>query len=554
VNLGDIANVNKAQLIGFIQGKAWAIQPEVLESMQRVLAHCEGDIVNLAQLRAALPSGGMDVAGKKAYRVEDGKAIIPVVGPLDKRASFWHMIFGGESTERIQKVIAEALSDPAVSGLVLNIDSPGGSVDGTKELSDFIYASRGRKPIVAYVDGDALSAAYWIASAADKIIAPETARAGSIGVWMSHMDVSKLYEDQGVKKTYVYAGKYKVAGHEAAPLSSEDKEYLQGFVDKYYTLFVEDVARNRGVGVKKVLKDMAEGRIFIGSDALDAGLIDKLGDFNVALKRSGKMSGRADGKSLREVISAWGSAHGAKTGKEDSDEVKSGLRSRREEMELSTEWDEAAYLAEAKEVFGQDFDAHFQNWYFIRKSNKQTVKEGNVMDLNEFKTTYPELYQAAKQEGVEAFKASEEYSGLVAVSNSLNLKVSELEASNKDLEKKNALAEERLVSAAADREMDHILASSSLPDRLHGKVKKQVDFRGFVKEDEKFEEGSESFKAFSTAFEAEVKDWEKDISGGNASSLGTGAGKGDATGDDALIEYGQKVAREVMGKIRSDAK
>lgn len=483
MNLGEIANVSKTQVVDFINGRAWAIYPEVLGSIQRALLKCEGDIVNMGALRAAIPDGDMG-KGKKDYKVEGGKAIIPVVGPLDKRPSIWHLFFGGDSTENIQRKIASALADSSVSGIVLNIDSPGGSVDGTKELSDFIYASRGKKPIVAYVDGNALSAAYWIASAADKIVAPETARAGSIGVWMAHHDASGMYENMGVKKTYIYAGKYKVAGHEAAPLSPEDKEYLQGFPDKYYSIFVEDVARNRGVSTKKVLNDMADGKIFIGTDALEAGLVDKIGTMKDAMRRASRASMRTENS------------------------IKSG---------------------------------------------------GNAMTLEEFKSEYPELYQAARKEGADAFKSGAEHSGLADENKTLKEKVGALEtevgtlkASNKELEKKAALVEEKLSSAAADTEMNRILAESSIPERLHGKVKKQVDYKGFVKDGEKFEAGSESFKSFSEAFKAEVEDWEKDIPG--SSSVGTGKGKETASeGSSDLEDYGREVARRYAGSIRSDA-
>ncbi|MBI5234464.1 MAG: signal peptide peptidase SppA [Deltaproteobacteria bacterium] len=625
MNLADTANVNSGKVIDFIHGQAWAIVPSALESIQRVLLQCEGDVVSLSRLRASmpLPQHSPDNSSQRGYSVEGGNAIIPIIGPLEKRSSFWQMIFGGSSTQHIKNTIEMALADPSVQGLVLNIDSPGGVVDGVKELVDFIYESRGQKPIVAYVDGSALSAAYWIASAADKIIAPETTNVGSIGVWTSHIDASKLHENLGLKKTYLYAGKYKVAGNEAAPLSGEDRDYLQGFVHKYYTIFVEDVARNRGVGIKKVMRDMADGKIFIGSDALDAGLIDKLGNYKIALKMAGRQASSArsesdfrafshtntfadnepvwggvdktrlprmahaeqgklnekstwgfphhwvrGGKTLDNngvytdgemflhkggLSAAWGAANGARSGKQASDAVKSHLRAHRTAAGMNSEWSEPGFLAEVTESF--EGKAYFKDWYIVRKSHKQqTKKEEKIMDLKELKETYPELYQAAKQEGVDECKAGDVFVGLVAAVKASESRISALESSNRTLEKQATLAHEKLVGATADHEMNRILVSSSVPERLHPKVKKQVDYRSFVEDGDGFAAGSESFKAFSAAFTAEVADWEKDMSSKGVAGLGVGAGKTDGNTDDEqtrLVEYGKKVAKDYVGNSKT---
>jgi len=588
MNLGSMATVQKTQLLHLVEGRAWAILPSVLEGIQRALISTTSDLVSLASVKAALPADIAEGSSKRPYRVEDGKAIVQIVGPLEKRMSFMQWLYGGESTENIIGNIEAALADKSVDSIVLNIDSPGGSVDGTKELADYIYEARGKKHITAYVDGNALSAAYWIASAADRIIAPDTARVGSIGVYMAHMDASKFYEAYGVKKTYIYAGKYKVVGNEAGPLSESDKEYLQASVDKFYSLFVGDVARNRGVSTKKVISDMAEGRIFIGKDALEAGLIDKIGGFRSSLmKRGPKGSSRADGDlvvsvaaqdltpgSATAVIAAvssadnkvsaqdtldkkilstvWGQAHGAKTGKDFSASLKSHLKTRREALSMNAEWDEQEWIAESKELYGATFEATYKNWHFVRKTTSVINKEEKIMDLQELKASYPDYVQAIKTEAVDSFKASSEYVSLHASAAALTTKVAGLEASNRENEKRAALAEEKFLGVAAEREQDRILSASSLPDRLFGKVKKQVDYRGFVKDGDKFEANSDSFKAFSAAFEAEVKDWEKDVSGTGV-VVGQGAAK-DAVSGDAQVAYAQGVAREISGRIKSDRK
>jgi signal peptide peptidase SppA len=142
---------------------------------------------------------------------------------------------------------------------------------------------RGKKPIMAYADGQMTSAAYLIGSAADKVYASKTARVGSIGVIMAHYDYSKAQEMRGVKKTYLYSGKYKAMGHDSEPLSDEAKAYLQGHLDDYYTMFVDMVAQQRGVDSKTVLEKMADGKIFIGKKAIEPGLIDGISTYKGAL-------------------------------------------------------------------------------------------------------------------------------------------------------------------------------------------------------------------------------------------------------------------------------
>jgi ClpP class serine protease len=129
--------------------------------------------------------------------------------------------------------------------------------------------------VVALIDGLGASAAYWLASQADGIyIADETTWVGSIGVVTAHTDLSKANEMSGRKVTEITAGKYKRIASSHSPLSAEGQMTLQDQVDQVYSVFVDAVAAGRGVSVDAVLADMADGRIFIGQKAVDAGLVD----------------------------------------------------------------------------------------------------------------------------------------------------------------------------------------------------------------------------------------------------------------------------------------
>lgn len=252
----------------------WAIRPEMLQTMLDIYErHERGEVADKAAIEAAIGKPLNNERGD--YTIEQGVAVIDVLGVLSKRMDLFTEISGGASTQRIQKEFNSALGDSGVHSIILAVDSPGGSVDGIQPLVDDIFAARGDKQIVALIDGVGASGAYWIASAADQVfITDKTAHVGSIGVVLAHKDVSKAESMRGVKTTEITAGKYKRIASNYAPLTGEGRDSLQEMVDHLYSVFVNDVARNRGVSAQAVIRDMADGKLFIGQQAIDAGLVD----------------------------------------------------------------------------------------------------------------------------------------------------------------------------------------------------------------------------------------------------------------------------------------
>ncbi len=209
---------------------------------------------------------------KSNITIEDSIAVISVTGDLQKNLSYWR---GDCSYTQIREGIETALADSTVKAICLKIDSPGGTVDGCKELCDFIHASTKEKNFYTYADGMMCSAAYWIGSASKEIAAPILANIGSIGVRTMHIDRTKEAENHGVKVTYLTAGEYKAAGAPFKKLDSKSKNYMQERLDAIYSIFVDGVARNRGVSTEEALK-MADGKVFIGKVAEEIGLIDRI--------------------------------------------------------------------------------------------------------------------------------------------------------------------------------------------------------------------------------------------------------------------------------------
>ena len=283
----------------FCRGQMWAIHPYAFEEMYRRLV-AENAAGGLTRYAVDLQRKQVE---KDFYDLQGATAIIPISGPLMKRDSFSLFFFGGTSYAYVQAAVKEALADDEVESILLRIDSPGGVVNGLEETVDLIFNSRGQKPIVAYADGMMASAAYEIGSAAGEVVAGPTAMVGSIGVLMVHEDWSKYNEMAGIDVTYLTAGKYKALGNPDEPLSDLARDTFQAELDYLYTIFVGTVARNRDAEESTVLTDMADGRIFIGQQAADAGLVDRIGNISMAIERAGRL---AAGGQLQYLLKTGG--------------------------------------------------------------------------------------------------------------------------------------------------------------------------------------------------------------------------------------------------------
>ena len=255
----------------------WAIAPDRLTEIQAIYAaHLRGEAVDIEAVEARI--GRQLQNPPQGYQVQDGAALIPLRGVMAPRMNLMSQVSGGTSTELFARDVQAALSDPDVKSIVLLVDSPGGSVGGTQAAAAAVMAARGVKPIATYSDGTMASAAYWVGSAADRVyISSGVDQVGSIGVVASHVDVSQREAQLGMKTTEIVAGRYKRIASQYGPLTESGRQSIQDQVDYLYSLFVGDVAAQRGVSPDKVLADMADGRVFIGQQAIDAGLVDGIG-------------------------------------------------------------------------------------------------------------------------------------------------------------------------------------------------------------------------------------------------------------------------------------
>ncbi|WP_264707639.1 S49 family peptidase [Wolbachia endosymbiont (group A) of Acrocera orbiculus] len=201
-------------------------------------------------------------------------AIIPIHGILTKKPGAFDDMLGMTSYEKIREEIEKALIDEEVETIILDIDSPGGEVNGLFDLADFIYEARTKKRIVAIANDDAYSAAYAIASSAEKVLVTRTSGVGSIGVIASHIDQSGFDEKQGIKYTTVFAGNRKNDLNPHEPITSESVESLQEEVDRLYEMFVQLIARNRNLSTERIKS--TEAGLYFGEKAIEIGLADEV--------------------------------------------------------------------------------------------------------------------------------------------------------------------------------------------------------------------------------------------------------------------------------------
>lgn len=231
----------------------------------------EASLQAIAQQASAFNNDPSDDPESLPYEVNNGIAVMSLIGPILKYQSFYSMLFGGSSSLQAKQNLQQALDDPSVFATLIIVDSPGGEVPGTADLADVIAGAT--KPVWVYVSDTCCSAAYWIASQADKIFCNSTARVGSIGAYCVLLDKTKMYADAGVKATLVKAGAFKGQGADGTPVTQSQIDDQQRGIDAVYSMFVDAVAAGREMTNDAVMQ-IATGQVWQGQECLSLGLVD----------------------------------------------------------------------------------------------------------------------------------------------------------------------------------------------------------------------------------------------------------------------------------------
>jgi signal peptide peptidase SppA len=257
----------------------WAIKREMVTTIALILSrHLRGDAragdITVVEPR---PEATPTTTG--------GVGILPIHGAIAPRMNLFSDFSGGTSYEEATSQLRDLIASKDVGTIVLDIDSPGGSVAGATEFAREVLRARTFKPIIAQAHYEMASAAYWIGACATEIVAAPSALVGSIGVYTIHEDLSKALEQDGIRVTFISAGKYKVDGNDTEPLSESARARMKALVDTNYARFVGDVAKGRGVSEASVRGGYGEGACVDADEALALGMIDRIATLEETVTR-----------------------------------------------------------------------------------------------------------------------------------------------------------------------------------------------------------------------------------------------------------------------------
>lgn len=290
-------------ILGAMRSQVWALDEGKLMGVMAFLAmkaqgrDAEADVIaqyhGAAEIQAA--------RAKKVTQAGSGSvAVLPVYGLILHRGSSAGDMCGpaATSTVKLLQQFKQAVNDPGVQAIVLDIDSPGGTVEGVDELATEIRAAKGKKQTIAVSNKQCASAAYYIASACDEIVASPSSTTGSVGVYCAHEDASKYLENLGVKVSLIKFGANKAEGNPYEPLTDSARANMQDMVDIFGNMFEKAVAKGRKVSQATVHDTFGQGLSFGAAKAVKIGMADSVGTLDDVLARFGVSLGSSSTTSM----------------------------------------------------------------------------------------------------------------------------------------------------------------------------------------------------------------------------------------------------------------
>lgn len=296
-------------LVAAIRAQPWAILPDYLDAIEAIALRAldadildrigrDGHIESVASSLSAVASVGTRLEGSVMSTVRGDTAVVPLIGTIYPRASLVNASTDGTSLDAFMRDIRTAQAAANVSRIVMLVDSPGGVVSGLSEGAETLRAST--KPIVAFVTGNAASAAYWLASQASEIIIDRAGAVGSIGV-VATLSVQETPDQSGRRRHEVVSS--SAPNKRPDPMTEEGRATIQQDIDAVEAVFIDDVAAGRGVSAAKVRADFGKGAMLAGERAVAAGMADRLGTLNGLLGQedTGRTRQHGAGRSARAM-------------------------------------------------------------------------------------------------------------------------------------------------------------------------------------------------------------------------------------------------------------
>jgi len=250
--------------------KYWAIEPDFLKTVSR---------------EALSTKSENTLDNTRSVKVRDCTAIIPIHGPITARNTFFSMFAGGTSLETLAKDFREAINNEDIKAILFDIDSPGGVAVGPFEMAEMIYNARSQKPIYSYIGRNGSSAAYWLASATEKIIVNPSALVGSIGV-VTTIPVQEQPDQEGYKNIEIVSS--NAALKRPDPRTKEGLAEIRRELDGLESTFINSIAKYRSITSEIVKSDFGQGGVVIGSQAVNQNMADALGTYEEVLANLNK--------------------------------------------------------------------------------------------------------------------------------------------------------------------------------------------------------------------------------------------------------------------------
>lgn len=262
-----IAGGTMAAALSWAASQTWAMEESAFLTQWHVLQGA--DPLQPIPAQALTPRADSSTPLRKL-------GVLPIVGSITYRGDIWTRLFGGTAVVSALQQLDLLLRDAEVETIVLHVDSPGGTTTGLQELATAIREAGRRKRVIAVVDQLAASAAYYLASQADLILATPSGQVGSIGAFVLHVDISAALARQGVTPTLIYAGRFKTEGNPFEPLTDAARNHTQGALDRTYGEFLAAVAHGRGKTPAVVRAKFGEGRLVHAAEAFGLGMVDRI--------------------------------------------------------------------------------------------------------------------------------------------------------------------------------------------------------------------------------------------------------------------------------------
>lgn len=272
-----------ARILDRIAGVPWLIHEGAFQTIVEIAAREPLDLTNLAQWKDRLSTETLahrpasPLPGARRAELRDGVAILRVAGPIFRYAGLMTEMSGATAVADLAMDLQLALDDSRVQAMLLDVDSPGGEVTGIPEMAAALQAARQRKPMIAHVGGGALSAGYWLAAAAGEIWASPVANLGSLGAIVGITDTSERDARSGVRRVEFVSS--QTPNKRPDPNTPDGRASFQAMADSLAAEFLGAVAQMRGVSEEALLEATRGGGIILGRAAVQAGMADRLGDF-----------------------------------------------------------------------------------------------------------------------------------------------------------------------------------------------------------------------------------------------------------------------------------